>query len=248
MARSVSFETVPTQPATVLREEELVPRLDIERDSARGLLDRPLQPEDLGTDRAVVTIGQPEVLRALSSMEIPGFARVEPQDFYLLRLWCSFHDFDTDLRFERAHFRVSLSSPDDGRGIVARDMHPSEVMHRVKRDVNVTLSPEVTFQEVSANLGSFSYGFTYTELQPVILAAGQGETEPSWTFSRSKAQALQGGKAVHLLVAAPAGTSSADAQIELVAQVTKPGMIPLPMGIGAKKGNVPAEPVKARLW
>jgi hypothetical protein len=242
----MSFETVPAEPTSAIWQGELVPRPDIEADISKGLFGRPLRPEDLGTERPVVTIGQPEVLRSLGSMDTPGYEPVVSMEFYVLRLWCSFHDLGTNLRFDKAHFSVSLSSADGP--VVARDLHPSQVVNSVKRDVNVTLSPEVTFQEIGAKLGSFSYGFSYTELQPVIVAAGHGESAPRWTFSSSKALSLQGGKAMHLLIAAPSGTSRADAELDLLAYVTKPGAIPLPMGMFAREGEVPAEPLKVRLW
>jgi hypothetical protein len=244
----VSFESVPTEPTAVVWEDELVPRSDLEPENAKSVLHPSIKPEDLGTDRPVVTIGKPEVLRAHKSMAMPGFESVVPKDIYLVRLWCSFHDFATELRFDRAVFTVSLSSSDPGNSIVAHDLHPSEVLYKVERDVNVTLSPEVKFQQIEAKLGSFSYGFRYAELQPIIVAAGQGEAQPRWTFSSTKSRALQGGKAVHLLAAVPRGTPRADADLDLVAYVTKPGLVPLPMGIFAKRGPIPANRLEVRLW
>lgn len=246
----VTFEPVPTEPTSTLWQGELVPRQDLQDGGGeRGLFNRPLDPDELQGDQPVVTIGTPQVLRALHHEETPGFEPVAARDFYLIRLWCSFHDFASDIRFDRASFTLSLSSASDpGATLVAHDMHPSEVLYEVKRDVGVALSPEVTFLETAAKIGSFSYGFSYTELQPAIVAAGQGESTPRWTFSSTKSRRLQGGKAMHLVVAAPQGTSRGDAELELIAHVTKPGTIPLPMALFAKQGAVPAQPLQVQLW
>lgn len=242
----MSFEAVPTQPGSTLWEGELVPNLGDEPDGARSIFRRRLDPEELAGRGPVVTIGTPEVLRALKPTETPGFAPVVANDIYLVRLWCSFVDPEGDLRFERGHFNLTLSSSSDpGAAIVARDMHPTQVLHKVKRDVNVGLTPEVTFAEVGVKLGSFSYGFAYDELQPTISAAGQGEATPTWTFASAKALRLQGGKAMHLLVAAPEGTASGEAELELRAYVTKPGRLPL---LFERHAAASAEPLKVRLW
>jgi hypothetical protein len=212
----MSFETVPGEPATTIWAGELVPRPDLEDSGERGLLQRRLQPEDVESDLPIVSIGQPEVLRSVRSLETPGFEDLVAKDFYLLRLWCSFRDFDKEIVFSRAHFKLSLLAPDGGESpLTAHEMYPSEVLHKVKRDVRVALTPELKFAEVGAKVGSFEYGFTYTELQPQIVAAGQGESTPSWTFSKTKSRRLQGGKAMHLLVAAPQGTQQAEADLEL---------------------------------
>jgi hypothetical protein len=245
----MTFAAVPTQPAATIWEGELIPRPDVQPDIPKAIFTGQLDPDELKGTRPVATIGRPEVLRALGPEETPGFEPVVARDLYLIRLWCSFHDHDAELRFDRAHFTVDLSSvshPD--ASIIARDMHPSSVLHKVKRDVNVTLSPEATFAEVGAKIGSLSYGFAYTELQPAITAAGQGEEHPSWTFERTKSQRLQGGKAMHLLVAAPEGTSSGEADLDLLVFVAKPGRAGVPMGIFEKRGSVPTEKLRVQLW
>ena len=53
---------------------------------------------------------------------------------------------------------------------------------------------------------------------------------------------------MHLLVACPSGTTRGAARLDLTAYVTKPGHIPLPMGLFARRGPVPAETVEADLW
>jgi hypothetical protein len=245
----VTFESVPLEPAAELWSGTLVPRPDIEDAGGRGLFGRRLRPEEITGALPIVGIGRPEVLRALTSFKTPGFEDLVIRDYYLLRLWCSFRGAGVGLEFERAQFTLSLrSSGEDRSTVVARDMYPSEVLYKVKRDVNVALTPEVKFAEVDVKLGEFHYGFTYEELQPQIVAAGQGESTPSWMFSKTKSRKLEGGKALHLLVAAPEGTEHADADLELTAYVTKSGLLPLPMGLFERSGEAPPARLEVPLW
>ena len=95
--------------------------------------------------------------------------------------------------FDHAQFKIALASwePDTG-AVVAHDLYPSEVMHSVKRNVKFTLSPELKFAEIGGKLGGVDFGFEYEELQPSIVAAGQGEATPSWMFAATKASRLLG--------------------------------------------------------
>jgi hypothetical protein len=242
------LEIVPEDPPAELWTGALEPRPDLEdAGGARNIFDRSLSLDDLDADLPVVSIGQPEVLRSVAGVETPGLVRLAPRDFYLVRLWCSFRPPDTKLYFQRASFKVALA-PAGHDGLIAHDMHPKQVLHKIQREISVTLSPELTFMDVGAKLGSFDYGFTYPALQPSLVASGQGESTPSWVFSTVKGLRLEGGKAVHVVVAAPAGTPHGEATLDLVAHVTKPGLVPMPMGIFAKRGTAPAEPLKVQLW
>jgi hypothetical protein len=243
-----SIEVVPAEPQASVWSGTLGTRPDLEEDVPKGQ-GRRLDLESMAGDLPSVSIGQPEVLRAQHAVAPEGFEHVEPRDFYLVRLWCSFLSFGTDLVLDHAHFKITLVAPGaDSAAVVAHDLYPSEVMHSVKRNVKFTLSPELKFAQIAGKLGSVDYGFEYEELQPSIVAAGQGQATPSWMFAATKANPLLGGKAVHMMVAAPAGTPSANVELDLVVHLTKPGFLPLPMGILDAKGEIPAEPVKSALW
>jgi hypothetical protein len=245
---SESIEAIPAEPKECLWSGTLGMRPDLEEVVPRGL-GRRLDIESMAGDLPSVSIGRPEVLRAAHAVAPEGFEHVEPKDFYLIRLWCSFLGFRTDLVFDHAHFKIALASPEADKGaVVAHDLYPSEVMHSVKRNVSFTLSPELKFAEIGGKLGGVDYGFEYEELQPSIVAVGQGEATPSWMFAATRASRLLGGKALHMMVAAPAGTPSAVAKLDLVVHVTKPGFLPLPLGILDAEGEIPAEPVKVKLW
>jgi hypothetical protein len=242
------MEMVPAEPQASVWSGTLGTRSDLKEDVPKAL-GRRLDLESMAGDLPTVSIGHPEVLRAVHAVAPEGFQQVEPKDFYLVRLWCSFLGFQTDLVFDHAHFKVTLASPEaDTAAVVAHDLYPSEVMHAVKRNVKFTLSPELKFAEIGGKLGGVDYGFEYEELQPSIVAIGQGEATPSWMFAATRASRLLGGKAVHMMVAAPVGTASANAELDLVVHVMKAGFLPLPFGILDAKGEIPAEPVKVKLW
>ena len=114
--------------------------------------------------------------------------------------------------------------------------------------MKVSFSPELKFTTFGGSLGGLDYGFSYPELQPAVVAAGHGESTASWVFATAKGYRLRGGKAVHLVVAAPAGTLDGQVALDLVAFVTKPGFLPLPMGLLNRRGDVPAEPMRVSLW
>ena len=244
--REFTLETVPTEATSSLWEGTLAPRPDIEPDGGRG---GELDVAALEGDLPRASIGLPVVLRALRAVAPEGFEHVERRDFYLVRLWCSLLSFRTDLFFSRARLKITLAGPDaDAVAVVAHDLYPSEVMFKTKRNVRFSLSPEIKFMEIGAKLGGVDWAYEYDELQPTIVAGGQGESTPTWDFQSTKGVPLVGGKALHMIVAAPEGTSSASAELELVAHVTKPGRIPLPMGLLDKTGPVPEKTVTARLW
>ena len=106
----MNFEPVPTEPLSTVWSGELGPREDVEDDVAKGIFTRRLRLADLKGDLPVVSIGHPQVLRKFAGVTPPGVADSLPQDFYVVRLWCSFRDFDSDLQFDRAVFKAALTS------------------------------------------------------------------------------------------------------------------------------------------
>ncbi|MBV8991437.1 MAG: hypothetical protein JO372_22990 [Solirubrobacterales bacterium] len=244
----MSFETVPMEPESNVWDGPLTPRLDLDEGAEKGGAYRQLRPEDLAGELPSVSIGRPEVLRSVKSTTPHGFRAIAERDFYLVRLWCSFRDSNSEIEFHHATFSIQLSCPPGQGPAVAHDMYPSEVLYKVERNKQVSLSPEVKFMEIGGSLGGIDFGFRYDELQPSIYAAGQGESTPTWAFSRTKGYKLRGGKALHLVVRAPADTVRCDAVLDLVAFVAKRNWLPLPMGLFERRGDVPAEPLRVRLW
>ncbi len=206
----------PLEPST----GEAVDRLEREW-AARGVKgDTHVAVRDL----PVVSIGQPEVW-ALSEvfpwdkMPSPLRVKLEDADFYLVRLACSFRPKRKEIEVEWARFIVILMPDNTGRRPIAYDLHPLRVTQEVKRNVKVTLGPSLKFQEVEAKVGELAFGFEYPELQPLISAAGAGESRPSWDYEEAKGVKVQGSKWMHLLLKVPKGMGRVRAVLDLTADV-----------------------------
>lgn len=217
----------------------------------RGLNDRGLEEiADVTRDLPVVSIGQPEVwpLSALyprNKMPVPIKAKLHEADFYLVRFSCSFRPRRKETRIEWARFEVNLLPDATGHAPVAFDLHPIQVSLEVKRNVKVTLSPSVKFQEVEASAGGVDFGFEYTQLEPLISGTGAGESVPSWDYESAKGNDLQGSKWMHLLAKAPREMTTAHARLDLSADVVVKGFR---LSVFTRPEKRVAEPLTVRLW
>jgi len=172
-----------------------------------------------------VTIGHPEVW-ALPEVypphRMPAMLRgkLDENDFYLVRLACSFRTRRKRVEVEWARFLVRFL-PDNARRLpTAFDLHPLRVTQEVRRNVRVTIGPSLKFQEVNVGVGEIAFGIEYSELQPIISAAGVGESEPSWDYEEARGTMVQGAKHMHLLLKVPKGMDTVRATLDLVADVS----------------------------
>ncbi len=210
----------PLEPAT----DEAVERLGREW-AARGIKGN---ARDAARDLPIVSIGRPEVwplpeVYPPERMPSPLRAKVDEADFYLVRLACSFRPRRGESQVEWARFLVRLLPDSAGRQPIAFDLHPLRVTQEVRRNVKVTLGPALRFQEVEAQVGELAFGFEYTELQPIISAAGVGEAVPSWDYEEAKGVTVRGSKWMHLLLRAPRRMSPIRAILDLAADVALRG-------------------------
>ncbi len=93
------------------------------------------------------------------------------------------------------------------------------VTQEVRHNVKVGLSHSLKFIEVEASAGGIEFGFAYSELQPIIRAAGVGEALPSWDYTQAKGLMVQGAQSMHLLVKVPGGMTPVRATLDLAADV-----------------------------
>ena len=186
--------------------------------------------EEIQEGLDIVTIGQPETWELLEVYSLETIssllqAKLREADFYLVRLACSFRPVHGDKQVDWARFSVQLKPDAVGRQPIAFDLHPLMVTQEVKRNVKVTLSPSLKFQEIEADMGGIEFGFEYTELQPIISAAGVGESQPSWDYEEAKGVRVQGGKWMHLLLKVPKKIKSVEATLDLIADVKVKGSL-----------------------
>jgi len=204
------------EPAT----DEAVERVGREW-AARGVKEN---AHDAVRDLPLASIGRPEVwalpeLYPPDKMPYSLRAKLGEADFYLVRLACSFRPRKEQSRVEWARLTVHLLPDSTARQPIAFDLHPLMVTQEVRRNVKVTLSPSLKFQEIGAEIGGVEFGFEYPELQPLISASGAGEEKPSWDYEEAKGAMVQGSKWMHLLAKAPKGMETVRAILDLVADV-----------------------------
>lgn len=216
------LQQVPEQIEQLLWEGPLEPSTTEASERRRGDVEK-----HTGIDARslpVVGIGRPDKARPISKFyspeNLPSYLMVKPAeaDLYVVRLACSLRPQRKEDRVEWARFMVQLLPDETGRQPIALDLYPMRVDQEVKHNVHVSLSSKLSFQEIGTT-GTSDSGFQYTELQPIISAAGVGEAIATWDYSESKGIAVQGSKFMHLLFKAPIGMQTVYACLDLVADV-----------------------------
>ncbi len=247
--------TTPETIEQVLVERQLEPASDeaLEQ-SARNLQSRgvKLAPGEALRSMPVVSIGQPETwalqdFYAPSKLPLPIRTKLSQADFYLVRLSCSFRPVHEESRVEWARFRAALlPHPSTRAQPIAFDLYPQQVMQEVKRQIKVTLSPMLKFQELEASLGSAEFGFEYTEQVPLISATPGAGFDPSWDYGAGPKREVLGTKWMYLLIKAPKGIASGRALLDVEADVLVRG-VRLPVTIWRKQEQA-AEQLIVSLW
>lgn len=216
----------------ILVERQLEPVSDDILDQLVRSSPRPgvkLTPRDLH-NMPEIKIGQPEPWAlqdffSAGKLPRPIRAKLNQADFYVIRLSCSFLPRHKESSIEWARFRVTLlPHTSTGAQPIAFDLYPQQVIQEVKRQIKVTLSPTLKFQEVEANPGSAEFGFEYTEQIPSISASIGSSVDPSWDYRTVPGQEVQGTKWMYLLVKAPKGQRSGQALLDLEADVLVRGL------------------------
>ena len=243
--------TTPDTIEHILVERQLEPVSDDVLDQSRSGQGVKL-PGTALRNMPVVSIGQPETwplqeLYLPRKLPRPIRTKLSQADFYLVRLSCSFRPVHQESRIEWARFQVAfLPHASTGVQPVASDLYPQRVIQEVKRQIKVTLSPSLKFQELEPSLGSAELGFEYTEQIPLISASIGSSFDPSWDYRAGPGQEVQGTKWMYLLVKAPKELSSGRASLELEADVLVRG-VRLPMTFWRRQEQA-ASQLTVPLW
>lgn len=247
--------TTPNTIEHVLVEHQLEPVTDEALDQLAQ--EWRSQGEQIPTQKGlrsmpVISIGQPETwplqdLYPPRKLPRPIRAKLSQADFYLVRFSCSFRPLHEESRVEWARFRAALlPHPSTGAQPIAFDLYPQRVMQEVKRQVKVTLSPSLKFQELEASLGSTEFGFEYTEQVPLISAALGAGFDPSWDYGAGPKREVLGTKWMYLLIKVPKGMTSGRALLDLEADVLVRG-VRLPVVFWRQQEQA-AEQLTVSLW
>jgi hypothetical protein len=215
-------------PATTFHQEdlELAPEADV--GDVLGPGDRPVVPPS-GAQGLMISIGRPEwwslaELYRMRGKDLPAeiALQINQADFCLLRLACSFQPYP-DISVEWARFVAYLHSPNDEMGPIAFDIHPKEIFDRSERNMKVAVTPRLKFSPLQADLGSAEVGLQYERLEPVIIGAGVGQADPSWTFERSGHRQVIGSRFMHMIVKHSRDMGGVRVSFEIIAEISKPG-------------------------
>ena len=222
----------------VLVERQLVPVSEEALDQVtRGLQSTGVQlsPYEVERNMPVVKINKHELWTlpnfcAPAQLPRPIRTKLREADFYVVRFICSFSPMPKQSHIEWARFRVTLlpSTGAQPSAFVpyAFDLYPKQVVQEVKHHVKVTVSPSLTFKELEASAGSADFGFEYDELIPSIRGdMGDNSIDPSWDFRPASGQEVEGPKHLFLLVKAPKGMASAQARLNVVADIRVRGIL-----------------------
>lgn len=199
-------------------------------------------------DLPEVTIRVPKVWDVLDIAPNDQLRPREASDYYLVRLVCSLRPRRDRQSIDWAEFTTTLSSSGSGAAPLTFDLHPSRETQKIRRNVALSLSPEIKFHEVGVTPGEVQVGFQYDELAPTITTYGIQSPKPVWEYNAQKGIRLQGDKIMHLLIQAPQGTPDCTASFELRADV-RIGRLPvLPTRLFPRRTSVDAKPLSYQLW
>lgn len=168
-------------------------------------------------------------------------------DFHLIFFYCSFRPLTDENRVKWARFRAMLLSDSaTGAQPIAFDLYPQQVVQEVKYQVKVTFSPLLKFQELEASFGSAEFGFEDIEQIPLISGTIGTGFDPTWSCEAGRKRGVEGEKRMYLLIKAPKGLASAQAHLELEADVLVRGTV-----VAARlwrKQEQAADPLTVSLW
>lgn len=217
----------PSSIENALWENQLVPSSDAVLEQLRtseNSLNNSNIASKLVRELPIVTIGHPEVWsmeEIFSQKDIPPVlsSKLDEADFYLVRMACSFRPPKGKCRVTWARFLASLFSEAGSEEPVAFDLYPKYVTQEIKRDVSITITPSLKFDEIEAKAGEFKNGIKYDELHPIISAAGTGESMVSWDFQETKGTTIQGVKCMYILLKKVKSIHRVGVLLDLVADV-----------------------------
>lgn len=225
--------TTPDTIENSLIECQLEPTINGTSERSTPNRGKPLALQETLRNMPIVSIGKPTswLLQDLyPSKKLPQLIQIQLSrvDFYIVRLSCSFRPVHKESRVEWARFCANLL-PDASTGAqpAASALYPEQLVQEVKRQIKVTLSPSLKFQELEASVGSAEFGLEYTDLIPLVSGTIGSNVDPSWDYTARPGQDVQGTKWMHLLIEAPKGLATGRALLELEAEIqAKNGLLP----------------------
>lgn len=166
----------------------------------------------------VASIGQP-VLWKIEEIQ-PDFK--PPQgDFhcYLVQLAFSLRP-PKDTRVRGASLSLRLEKP-RGRRPMVLDAFPTEVLEEDKRNLSLTIEPELKFTVFEASLGKAKSQIEFGRVRPVLRTYGLQESEFTWRYEAHPKHPLEGVRRMFAIVALPPSLPQINAVLELKVSLRK---------------------------
>lgn len=184
------------------------------------------------TGRPVISIGQPQVwslvdLAREKGQPLPAELSLLLRDaeFYLVLLGCSFR-LPPTTKVKWARFSAFLRPKNGTQSPIAFDLYPREVTKEVQVPLKVSIGPSLKFSEVELSVGQVVADIRFDRLEPIIVAGGQLQPDPSWNFEEYRSQPILGGRFLYLIVKKPRDAEAVRLSLDLAADVhTKHGLL-----------------------
>lgn len=212
----------PQTIENIMLEDVLVPMPDddIERRKNKQV---PIKQSDY----PIVSIGQPTVYPISEIGEskkplIDTSSIMKENRFYLVQFVCSFRPHEK-AEIAWARFSVRLIPDSNKSQAIAHDLYPVLIEKAIKNTSLVKLSPsfkfDITGVKGELKAGELGYTIEYTQLQPRIVAHGQGETLPTWEYRQVQGKSIIGSKVMYLIMRVPKSAISVRALLGLEAEL-----------------------------
>ncbi len=124
----------------------------------------------------------------------------EDYSFFVVQFPLNF--YPDNFQIDNVKFSVNFSAGDN-REVRVVDLYPREKVEEIKRNVNLVISPSITFSEISAKVGDLSFNFIYDEIRPVIYGSGIGRPHVYWNMNNSFTSYIAGAKIMHVIIKLP---------------------------------------------
>jgi hypothetical protein len=176
-----------------------------------------------GVSLSDIQIGEPQTRKlnkVYPSKEMPTALLNESKyEYHQMDLVVSFPTGLDGIWVDQAELSVIFPPDKDGKQPIAIDMHPREVVHEVKRNAKLGLSPSLNMNGIQGGISGIEFGQDYSEQQPIITASGAQTSQPSWSLKSFRGVRIIGSKWMHLVLRVPKNQRQVFTTIVLTANV-----------------------------
>ena len=196
-------------------EDDLGPALDLETmEWEEASSSRRLDQGPSDTPSVVPVLGQP---LGWWGPDRPGGG---PGDEWTVLRFAVSYRIDRGWQVEWARLSVDLSGGDGNPPGIASDQYPENESEEEKRDIHLTISPQLKLSQVSASLGEASTTISIDRVIPIVSAWGGQESSFGWDLSSTDQHPISGVR--HFFAVVPGSPRPRQVALRLEADVRSP--------------------------